>query len=87
MLRFICTSSAKCLIAALLLMPQVRQALAEDVSFKDKRIEMIIGYAAGGGTDAAGRLIAQFLGKYLPGSPTIVARNMPGADEIGRAHV
>ena len=57
-------------------------ATAEEVSFKDKRIDMIIGYAPGGGTDAAGRLIAQFLGKYLPGSPNVVPRNMPGADGV-----
>jgi tripartite-type tricarboxylate transporter receptor subunit TctC len=55
-------------------------ALAQDVSFKDKQITMIIGYAAGGGTDASGRLIAQFIGKHLPGHPNIVVRNQPGAD-------
>lgn len=55
---------------------------AEEVSFKDKRIDMIIGYAAGGGTDAAGRLIAQFLTKYLPGNPNVVPRNVPGADGV-----
>jgi len=41
---------------------------------------MVIGYAAGGGTDAAGRLIAANLGKHLPGNPTIVVQNVPGAD-------
>jgi hypothetical protein len=55
---------------------------AAEVSFKDKRIDMIIGYAAGGGTDAAGRLIAQFFSKYLPGSPNVVPRNVPGADGV-----
>lgn len=55
-------------------------ALAETVSFKDKQITMIIGYAPGGGTDASGRLIAQFLAKHLRGSPAVVVRNVPGAD-------
>jgi tripartite-type tricarboxylate transporter receptor subunit TctC len=56
-------------------------ALAQNaVSFKDKQITMIIGYAPGGGTDASGRLIAQFLGKHLPGQPSIIVRNQPGAD-------
>jgi tripartite-type tricarboxylate transporter receptor subunit TctC len=41
---------------------------------------MIVGFASGGGTDAAGRLIANFLGKHLPGQPNVVVRNMPGAD-------
>ncbi len=55
-------------------------APAQNVSFKDKQITMIIGYAPGGGTDASGRLIARFLGKHLPGQPAIIVRNRPGAD-------
>jgi hypothetical protein len=54
----------------------------EAVSFRGKTVTMIIGFAAGGGTDAFGRLAASFLGTYLPGSPTIVVRNMPGADGV-----
>ena len=45
-----------------------------------KAVTMIIGYTAGGGVDATGRLISQFLTKYLPGNPPVVIRNMPGAD-------
>jgi hypothetical protein len=52
----------------------------EAVSFKDRTITMIIGYAPGGGTDASGRVIAPFLAKHLPGQPTVIVRNMPGAD-------
>jgi tripartite-type tricarboxylate transporter receptor subunit TctC len=43
---------------------------------------MILGQAAGGGADTSARLIAAFLGKYLPGSPTVVVVNMPGANGI-----
>src|ERR1700722_7497666 len=53
---------------------------AERPTFKGKTITMIIGYAPGGGTDLSGRLLASFLGKYLPGEPTIVVQNIPGAD-------
>jgi tripartite-type tricarboxylate transporter receptor subunit TctC len=66
------------LLPALFLTPAVRSE--EPVSFKDKTITMIIGYAPGGGTDASGRVIAPFLSKHLPGQPTVVVRNMPGAD-------
>jgi tripartite-type tricarboxylate transporter receptor subunit TctC len=52
------------------------------VSFKDKSIRMIIGTPVGGGTDQNARLIAQFLAKHLPGEPTIVPQNMPGADGV-----
>lgn len=52
------------------------------VSFQGKTVSMIIGFSAGGGTDAYGRVVAQFLEKYLPGSPTVVPRNIPGADGV-----
>jgi hypothetical protein len=52
------------------------------VSFKGKTITMIVGSAAGGGTDASGRLIVPFLRKYLPGEPNIVVQNMVGANGI-----
>ena len=58
-------------------------ALAQDnASFQGKTITMIIGSAPGGGTDAFGRLAAPFLAAHLPGSPSIVPRNIPGADGI-----
>jgi tripartite-type tricarboxylate transporter receptor subunit TctC len=57
-------------------------AAQEPVSFQGKTVSMIIGFAAGGGTDAYGRLAAQFLATYLPGSPTVVPRNVPGAEGI-----
>ena len=43
---------------------------------------MLVGTPAGGGTDAAGRLVAPFLTKYLPGNPTVIVRNMPGAEGL-----
>jgi tripartite-type tricarboxylate transporter receptor subunit TctC len=55
-------------------------AWAEDVSFRGKTIKMVVGFASGGGTDAAGRFVAAFLGKHLPGQPTIVVQNIAGAD-------
>jgi hypothetical protein len=47
--------------------------------FANKQIVMIIGFAAGGGTDAAGRLLAAYLSKHLPDAPVIIVRNIPGA--------
>lgn len=53
-----------------------------EVSFKNKNIVMIIGNAPGGGTDAVGRLVGEYLSRYLPGQPALVVRNMPGAGGI-----
>jgi tripartite-type tricarboxylate transporter receptor subunit TctC len=50
-------------------------AMAE-VSLKGKRVQLIIASSAGGGTDRVGRLVGQYMEKYLPGNPTIVIRNM-----------
>jgi tripartite-type tricarboxylate transporter receptor subunit TctC len=58
-------------------------AAAQDpVTFKGKTVTMIVGSPAGGGTDAAARLIAPFLAKYLPGNPAVIVQNMPGADGV-----
>lgn len=57
----------------------ITPAAGESPSLKGKTITMITGDAAGGGTDTTGRLIASFFAKYLPGQPTVIVRNMPGA--------
>jgi tripartite-type tricarboxylate transporter receptor subunit TctC len=69
-------------IAALLLASSGAQssARAQPVSLKGKTVTMIIGYPPGGGTDTSGRLIASILGRYLPGEPTVVPQNIPGAE-------
>ena len=54
-------------------------AAAQDNYYAGKRMSVVIGYAAGGTADTDGRLVAQFLGKHIPGHPTIIAQNQPGA--------
>lgn len=57
-------------------------AAAQEVSFAGKKVEMYIGSSPGGGTDLSSRLVGDFLVKYLPGEPTIVYRNIPGAQGL-----
>jgi tripartite-type tricarboxylate transporter receptor subunit TctC len=47
--------------------------------YKGKTITMIVGGSVGGGYDTLGRAISQFIGRHIPGNPSVVARNMPGA--------
>ena len=47
--------------------------------YRGKILRMLIGYGPGGGYDIYGRLVAEFLPRHLPGNPTIIAQNMPGA--------
>jgi len=53
--------------------------LAAQDFYKGKAINVIVGNATGGGYDAYARLLARHMGKYIPGEPTFVVRNMPGA--------
>ena len=46
--------------------------------YRGKTLRMIIGYGPGGGYDLYGRLVAEFLPKYLPGKPLMIPQNMPG---------
>ena len=64
---------------ALLAMPVPAQA---EVSFQGMTIKMSIGSAPGGGTDGFGRIIARSLGKHLPGAPSIIVQNSPGASGV-----
>jgi putative tricarboxylic transport membrane protein len=54
----------------------------EPLSFKGKTITMIVGSAPGGGTDGSARLIALLIADRLPGKPTLIVRNIPGAEGI-----
>lgn len=63
-------------VAALSIFPN--SARAQDY-YKDKTVRIILGFAAGGGVDGEGRVLAKFLERALPGNPTVIAQNMPGA--------
>ena len=53
-------------------------AMAQDF-YRGKTINLIVGNAAGGGYDIYARLLARYMGRYIPGEPSFVVRNMPGA--------
>jgi tripartite-type tricarboxylate transporter receptor subunit TctC len=52
---------------------------AQGSAFSGKTATIIVGYAAGGGTDLTARLIAPYFTRLLPDSPTVLVQNMPGA--------
>lgn len=67
-------------ILAVLAFVSAGAASAQD--FKGKEISLDIGFGAGGGYDTYGRLAARHLGRFLPGNPTVVPRNVPGAGGV-----
>ena len=62
----------------------VPPAAADPVAdfYKGRQLRLIIGYTPGGGYDIYGRVAAEFLGRFIPGQPTIVPHNMPGAGSL-----
>ena len=50
--------------------------------YKDKVITIVVGYGPGGGYDKMARLLAKHLPNHIPGKPTLLVENMPGADSI-----
>jgi len=61
-------------------------ARAQEADFSRKTITISIGNTAGGTYDLMGRLVARHLGRFLPGNPTMVAENMPGAGTLRAAN-
>ena len=59
---------------------------ADDVDFKGKQVTIQIGYGSGGSYDVYGRLAARYLGKHLPGNPTVIAQNVTGAGSLTLAN-
>ena len=51
-----------------------------------QQISLVIATGPGGGYDLYGRLAAQHLGRFLPGQPAVVARNMPGGGSVVAAN-
>jgi hypothetical protein len=70
----------KILIVSLILLFAVGSLCsAEEPYFKGKTIRIIAGFPAGGGVDIEGRMLARFLPAVIPGNPTVIVQNMPGA--------
>jgi tripartite-type tricarboxylate transporter receptor subunit TctC len=68
-------------LAFALAMALGQAAQAQDF-YKGKALTLIVGYASGGSYDLNARLVARHLSRFIPGSPTLVVSNMPGAGSL-----
>ncbi len=50
--------------------------------YKGKTIRIVVGSTPGGFYDRWARLLARYMGKYIPGNPEIIVQNMPGASSL-----
>jgi len=64
--------------------PAPAQSVAE--FYKGKTIQIIVGFGVGGGYDLYARALGRYLGKYVPGQPTVVVQNLEGAGSVRAAN-
>jgi tripartite-type tricarboxylate transporter receptor subunit TctC len=64
----------------------VAHAQTVEEFYKGRQVTMIVGTAPGGINDISARFVARHLGQYIPGNPTIVVQNQPGAGGIASAN-
>jgi len=76
-------ASLGCAVAGLPATPASAQA---GPTLAGKAVQMLIGFGPGGGYDLWGRVVARHIGKHLPGNPTVVPQNMPGAGSFVAAN-
>ena len=71
---------------ALITVPDYARAQSADAFFKSTSLTMYVGSGAGGGYDAVGRLVARHISRFMPGNPSIVAKNMDTASGVTAAN-
>jgi tripartite-type tricarboxylate transporter receptor subunit TctC len=72
--------------AALLALAGIAVAAGTEDFYKGRNVTLIIGYSAGGGYDAYARLLGRYIGKHIPGNPSIIAEQMAGAGSLRAAN-
>jgi tripartite-type tricarboxylate transporter receptor subunit TctC len=80
--------NACAIIPGALLLALTGPARADDVEnfYRGRTLNVVISYTVGGGYDLYARVLARYLGKYIPGHPGIVPVNMPGAGGLRAAN-
>lgn len=63
-------------------------AQADEVAdfYKGKRVNLVVSYGPGGGYDVYARVLARHMSRHIPGNPSIVVQNMPGAGSLRGAN-
>jgi tripartite-type tricarboxylate transporter receptor subunit TctC len=65
-----------------LMLPAAAQAQSSDDFYRGKTLTIDVGFGPGGGYDLWARTIARHIAKHIPGGPTVVVQNMPGAGSL-----
>ena len=70
------------IMVAVLAFFQAAPADAAGPSFKGKRVVVYIGTPPGGGYDSYARTLARHIGRYIPGKPSVISKNVPAASGL-----
>lgn len=74
------------ILSGLELLNLERASAQQTPSYSGKTLKIIVGSSSGGGYDLWARLMAQHIGKHLPGHPTVIVQNMAGAGGVVAAN-
>ena len=82
MLKRLISISVKSTLVLATLLVIIGRGLAAEPFYQGKTLRVVVASAAGGGSDIVARLMMRHLPRHIPGNPTIIIENMPGAGEI-----
>jgi tripartite-type tricarboxylate transporter receptor subunit TctC len=71
--------ASTCLAAACLAANAAPARQAVEAFYRGKVVTIVVGSAVGGGFDTYARLVGRHLGRFIPGNPTVIVQNIPGA--------
>jgi hypothetical protein len=54
--------------------------------YKGRTVQIVVGFSAGGGYDLYARVLARHIGRHIPGNPSVIPQNMPGAGSLKAAN-
>jgi tripartite-type tricarboxylate transporter receptor subunit TctC len=72
-----CVAALTSIVASAAFSPAQAQPVAD--FYRGKTIEILVGAAAAGGYDVVSRVLVNHMARHVPGNPTFIVRNMPGA--------
>lgn len=78
--RNICQAACAAAIVVAAAAPAHAQSVEE--FYRGKTVTVSVGFTAGGGYDLYARVLGRHLGRHIPGNPSVVVQNMPGAGSL-----
>ncbi len=78
-------SAALAVLAGVAAAPQAKADAVADF-YKNKQLIIQVGFGAGGGYDTTARILARHFGKHIPGTPSVIVQNVPGAGSMKLAN-